>query len=584
MKRIALLGLCLAFAATLLGARKALVIGNADYADKKLANTLNDAREVAKSLRGLGFEVTQKSDLDKEAFETAIDDFGRGLGSADEAVFFYAGHGIQVEGLNYLLPIGTRIEKENQVKYRAVDCNYILESLQAAGVSIVILDACRNNPYTWKRSETRGLARMEGKPGSQYIIYSTAAGSEADDGDGANSPFTTALVQNLTKPGLVVEEMMRSLIKDVEKATGDRQTPASYGNLKEPFYFAGPTVPLSPLTTASDPQSQVILSYGSILVSSNADAEVYLDGILRGTVPAGALLKLSPVQTGNRQLELRGPIRTLYRGVTVEKDRECSVEFEFPLPPPGFVLVEEGYYDMGSEDHGAAEKPVHSVYVSSFYIGKFELTHKEWDEVMGEGETGNGGENLPVVNITWYNSLDYCNLRSIDEGLTPCYSIDYVTIDQGNLCPEDAVKPTVTVDWNANGYRLPTEAEWEYAAKGGKYQSGFTYSGSDDTFAVAWFAGSAVEGIQPGGGKLPNALGIYDMSGNVSEMCWDWCNEGYYGTSPYYNPPGPEVGFYRALRGGSLDNDDFCRVTARDSCVPNYAYSTVGFRLVRKAD
>jgi len=594
-------------------ARKALVIGNANYSEKKLANTINDARDIAVSLRGLGFEVRELQDLDKERFETAIDDFSRTLRSSDEAVFFFAGHGVQVGGLNYLIPVGAKIELENQVKYRAVDCNYILESLQLAEVSIVILDACRNNPYTWKRSDTRGLARMEGKPGSQFIIYSTAAGREADDGRGStNSPFTTALKNQIARPNTEIYELMRNVINEVEAATNFGQTPSFYGSLRNPYYFAkaelSPVTPVTttaPTVTPQTPQAQVIIHYGSILVSSNVEGEVYLDSIHQGRILAGTQLKLSSVQTGTRNVMFRAAGRSDSRHLTVEKNWETQVDFIFDLTPPGFVLVEGGSFQMGSDEGENDEKPLHQVTVSSFYIGYYEVMVGEFRQFVNatgyktSAETGKGADiwtgsswenkkdaswknpyltqsdNHPVTCVSWFDAIAYCNWRSVKEHLTPVYSI------KGNNNPTDWSKGTVACDFQANGYRLPTEAEWEYAACGGTKSKGYIYSGTNDIGTVAWYGGNSGSNTHEVGTKFANELGIFDMSGNVWEWCWDWYDGGYYETSPASDPKGPVSGSYRVLRGGSwYDRSRDCRVTFRNNGYPGLRLN-YGLRLVR---
>jgi len=177
-----------------------------------------------------------------------------------------------------------------------------------------------------------------------------------------------------------------------------------------------------------------------------------------------------------------------------------------------FVFVEGGTFQMGSNDGDSDEKPVHSVTVSSFYVGKFEVTQKEYQNVMGKNPSYFKGENNPVENVTWYDAVKYCNKRSEKEGRTPSYNIN------GN---------NVTCDFSANGYRLPTEAEWEYAARGGNKSQNYKYSGSNKIGDVAWYDSNSGLRTHPVGQKAPNELGIYDMTGNVWEWCWDWYDGNY---------------------------------------------------------
>lgn len=202
--------------------------------------------------------------------------------------------------------------------------------------------------------------------------------------------------------------------------------------------------------------------------------------------------------------------------------------------PDGFALVRGGTFINTKSN--LYEK---NVTIRDFYIGKYEVTQKEWSEVMESNPSEFKGDNLPVEMVSWYDCVEYCNKRSIKEGLEPYYNIDRNKEDPNNKSDYDDIKWTVAVNEKANGYRLPTEAEWEYAAGGGQRSKSFTYSGSDDADEVAWYWKNAGDKYLSGdwswsviennnnrtkavGGKRPNELGIYDMSGNVREWCWDW--------------------------------------------------------------
>jgi formylglycine-generating enzyme required for sulfatase activity len=247
-----------------------------------------------------------------------------------------------------------------------------------------------------------------------------------------------------------------------------------------------------------------------------------------------------------------------------------------------FVYVEGGTFQMGVED-GGEYLQLHEVTVSGFYMGKYEVTQAEWVAVMGSNPVSssnfyNYGEDKPVTVITWYDAVTYCNNLSMKEGLIPAYYMD-----------------GTNVTWvsGTNGYRLPTEAEWEYAAKGGKNKDSYLYSGSDTAEDVAWYRGSLIypQQVQQVGTKAPNSLGLYDMSGNVYEMCWDWY--GKYPSEAQSDPRGPTgrttVTPDRIRRGGSHSGyvEDM-RVTIRnnivvaDGSLGEYQRDTItGFRVVR---
>ncbi|NLH93406.1 MAG: formylglycine-generating enzyme family protein [Candidatus Cloacimonetes bacterium] len=235
--------------------------------------------------------------------------------------------------------------------------------------------------------------------------------------------------------------------------------------------------------------------------------------------------------------------------------------------PKNMVFVEGGSFQMGSNDGDSDEKPAHQVRVSSFWIGKYEVTQKEWKEVMGSNPSYWKDDKLPVEQISWYDAVDYCNKRSLKEGLRPCYS------GSGN---------SITCDWNANGYRLPTEAEWEYAALGGVKRKGYKYSGSSIISSVAWYDGNSGNKTHEVGTKAANELGIYDMSGNVWEWCWNWYDSAYYTLSPDLDPRGAGLGSYRSLRGGSwYFKDSYCRISNRNGSDPDFRSFNHGFRVVR---
>lgn len=265
--------------------------------------------------------------------------------------------------------------------------------------------------------------------------------------------------------------------------------------------------------------------------------------------------------------------------------------------PDNFVLVKGGTFKNTKSNYYGK-----GVIVSSFYIERYEVTQKEWIAVMGSSPSKFTGDDAPVEAVTWYDAVDYCNKRSIKEGLKPYYTIDKTEKDPNNL-PDpkfgdlDKIKWTVTINPGANGYRLPTEAEWEYAAGGGQLSASYTYSGSDNVDDVAWYWRNAgdikLTGFwiwseiqqnhdqpQPVGRKKPNELGLYDMSGNVREWCWDWYADNL--ATNATNPQGSQSGYGRVWRGGGWIGDaPFTASAFRGHLAANGTGPDQGLRLVR---
>ena len=240
----------------------------------------------------------------------------------------------------------------------------------------------------------------------------------------------------------------------------------------------------------------------------------------------------------------------------------------------GMVYVEGGSFQMGS-DAGSDESPVHSVRVDSFYMAETEVTFDQYDAYCDDqgiskpGDWGWGRGSRPVIYVSWYDAVKYCNWLSEQAGLPKAYSIS-----------------GTSVNWNQNaeGYRLPTEAEWEYAVRGGKQSRGYKYAGSNNVGEVGWYDGNSSK-TKPVKGKKANELGLYDMSGNVWEWCWDWYDSNYYSSSPGANPTGPSSGSRRVLRGGSWSyNPEYLRVANRIYDSPGVSNYDLGFRLVLRTN
>ncbi len=256
-----------------------------------------------------------------------------------------------------------------------------------------------------------------------------------------------------------------------------------------------------------------------------------------------------------------------------------SITFVYSqITPPKMVLVKGGSFYMGNDYGGAAdERPEHQVTLSDYYIGRYEVTFNEFDlfcESTGYPKPNDGGMGRgqkPVINVSWLGAIKYCNWLSSSLGLDKVYEYK-----------EDSLGIVITgVNWDANGFRLPTEAEWEFAARGGIESKHYPYPGSAILDSVAWYDRNSGGTTHRVGQLKPNELGIYDMLVNAFEWCWDYYSPNYYSSSPEQDPTGPESGNERVYRGGSFKTrKDQMRITKRFHFVPYQAQGLIGFRLV----
>jgi uncharacterized caspase-like protein len=236
--------------------RAALVIGNSAYKSSPLANPVNDATDIAASLKDAGFEVILRTDADLASMEKALADFQTLCKGKDTALFYYAGHGVQVGGENYLIPVKEDIQSESQAKSRGVALGDLMDRVKTSGVktALVFLDACRDNPFPGSsRSGTRGLAVVAAPPEVETCIaYATQPGNVAQDGSGRNGVFTAAMLKNLGTPGASLSDLMTSVMADVKQSTGGKQQPRVDNGLTKPFYFVDPAVAAARAQAALD--------------------------------------------------------------------------------------------------------------------------------------------------------------------------------------------------------------------------------------------------------------------------------------------------------------------------------------------
>lgn len=260
-------------------------------------------------------------------------------------------------------------------------------------------------------------------------------------------------------------------------------------------------------------------------------------------------------------------VRSTQEAVKDEKINKPDIFPQTEVLGIKLVTIPSGGFDMGSENGDKDEQPVNKIFLLSFQIGVSEITQKQYRDITGINPSHFTDDNLPVENVNWSDAARFCNMASVKAGLESCYN-----------------EKTWECDFTKNGFRLPTEAEWEYSCRAGSKTIYYTGDTVVNLAETGWFNGNSVNKTHGAGTKAANMFGLYDMLGNVSEWCNDWYDENYYQKNQTSNPSGAKTGHYRVIRGGSWNNDfDACRSTNRSLFAPSLRYNDIGFRIVRRA-
>ena len=466
MRRILLLLCCYFFSFSCYSKQEqrfALVIGNSEYKVSPLKNPVNDSRDMANSLREYGFSVIERNNLTVKQIGSTLREFRSKLTPGSVALVFYAGHGIQIKGENYLPAVDADIVSEEDVPNQSLSTRQIMDVLADAKsrMNLVFLDACRDNPFARSfRSSSRGLGR-ESAPSGTLISFATRPGSTAADGDGRNGLYTSVLLQQIKNSDhQPIEQILKRLVTGVKTASKGQQEPWMEGSIEGDFCFgmcnAG--------TAMNSPQNS----------------------------PANLTNTQTNTQTNTMAASIYQPKLPNER----QSFKDCKDCPEMLQIPAGiFQMGDRGSplsYSSAPTDRHAL--PQHGVSVSSFLMGKYEVTQEQWQAVMGNLPSKTQISALPVENISWDESQEFVKKLSQKTG---------------------------------KRYRLPTEAEWEYAARGGN-ENDYPFGPSQNEFGqYAWFKGNSDNKSHPVGEKLPNNFGLYDIFGNVWEWTQDCWNPNY---------------------------------------------------------
>ena len=349
------------FLGPLMGENKtALVIGNGNYSHfSRLPNPKGEAQSMKNALQRLGFEVILLLDGTEDQILDALADFEVKLQQRGGlALFHYGGHGVQVDGNNYIIPVDADIPDERRVRSRAVEVDEVIATMDVSGTStnIVILDACRDNPLPGgSRSGSRGLAVVGNPPPDSIIVYAADAGTTAQDG-----LFTPTLLKYLEKPGMEFTAILRKVRSEVRSASGGKQRTGEYNQLESEIYLAGMGGG-TPQKTPGFALDEV--KYGKLQVSLASAGTVYIDGNRIGQIEADRSATLSDLAVGSHDLEIRYGSHTERKSIRIQENRTVQAAFswkapvETPLLNENMVLVRGGTFSMGSNDGKDDENP-----------------------------------------------------------------------------------------------------------------------------------------------------------------------------------------------------------------------------------
>ncbi|MEL7110545.1 MAG: SUMF1/EgtB/PvdO family nonheme iron enzyme [Pseudomonadota bacterium] len=533
--------------------RVALVIGNSKYETTgwALANPENDARLMKTSLEAVGFQVEMLINATEDDMEDAFARHGQRLSAAGEeaiGLIYFAGHGIQSQGYNYLIPVDANAQTEQDVWAQAPRLGQALQHVRAAGngVNFVILDACRNNPLpsSSRSAGSGGLAPVARSRGL-LVSYSTEPGYTATDGAGSNSPYTQALAAIIQQDGLIAEQVFKRVADQVHQATGGAQTPFyNSGLIGDDFCFGDCGKP-----------APTALDAGLVFQLASAGRDV--GGTDEPVVDDGSVVA--------------APEGASSAGFETFKD--C-------VNCPEMIALSGGEFKMGSPDDEFDRKndegPQRVISIARFAIGKYEVTFGQFEACRAAGAcTFDPKTELRDDQMFWASA----------------------TYPVMNVNADDAQE---FVDW-LNGqvagapYRLPSEAEWEYAARAGTSTPFSTGEGL--TSAQANYNGQRTYNRRPApdgvylrapvavGLYAPNAFGLHDVHGNVAEWMADCYRSTYAGLPPTGDPiPGRE-GCGRAVRGGDYDKvPSYVRSAKRDQNPWTRRDEQIGFRVAKTLD
>jgi formylglycine-generating enzyme required for sulfatase activity len=524
------------------GQRFALLIGNSAYADATapLVQPPKNVRALAEELRRGGFEVESRENLGREEMLRVIDAFKQKIRPGTAALVFFSGYGLQVNRQSFMIPINAQVWTENDIRRDGISIEGLLADLHTRGaiVKLLIVDASRRNPFERRfRQSPAGLAPIDAPPGT--LTMSAAAPGKVIEDEGENSIFIGEMVKEMRAPGLTAEEIFSRTRIGVSRVSNGEQVPWVSSSLVDEFYFVQPSGRPSATPPLTDPRPP---------------ARPQPEPRVTSPPPQPPRPAQTPPPAPDPQRQAATPPRVdapragVKAGDVFRDCREC----------PELVVVPVGEFDMGSNDFDF-EKPVHKVTIGkAFAIGRREVTFEEWDQCIASGgcrhrpdDRGQGRAERPVTDVSWRDATAYASWLSQKTG---------------------------------QKYRLPSEAEWEYAARGGTKTAFWWGRDVGSRFANCRdCGGDSGQAAVATGSFSANPFGLFDTAGNAAEWVQDCWNDTYRGAPRDGSAWGSGQCGQRVLRGGSFDSQArYLRSASRFRYDTDVRYYANGFRVVRE--